>query len=99
MQLFSIGLVKLNLDGTPRRDDAGRTMDTYTNDDIVTFSRAWTGHDLQPPRVNVEVDQDFLGQDSGGKNYIDQPAAAVAQPVVAAAEPLAAVAQPAAAVT
>ena len=74
MQLFSIGLVKLNLDGTPRRDDAGRTMDTYTNDDIVTFSRAWTGHDLQPPRVNVEVDQDFQKTTStrrGGKNYID----------------------------
>ena len=71
MQLFSIGLIKLSPDGTPLRDDAGRTMDTYTNDDIVTFSRAWTGHDLQPRRLNVEVDQDFLGQDGGGDNYID----------------------------
>jgi len=69
MQLFSIGLVKLNPDGTPLRDSAGRTMDTYTNDDIITFSRAWTGHALQPPRVNIEADENF--HFNGGANYID----------------------------
>ena len=68
MQLFSIGLVKLNPDGTPLRDSAGRTMDTYTKDDIVTFSRAWTGFSRQPARTNLENKD---GTNDGGKNYID----------------------------
>ena len=71
MQLFSIGLYRLHPDGTPLRDAAGEIMGTYTNDDIVTFSRAWTGHDLQPRRVNVEADQNFAAQPEGGQNYID----------------------------
>ena len=45
----------LNPDGTPLRDAAGKMIDTHTNDDIQTFARAWTGHDLQPWRVNIEA--------------------------------------------
>ena len=54
MQLFSIGLILLNRDGTPVLDAAGAHIQTYTNDDIMDFSRAWTGFDLQPPRGNIE---------------------------------------------
>lgn len=43
MQLFSIGLVELNLDGTPRRDGAGNTIPTYNNEVITHFARALTG--------------------------------------------------------
>ena len=54
MQLFSIGLIMLNRDGTPLLDGAGRQVQTYSNDDIMDFSRIWTGFDLQPPRGNIE---------------------------------------------
>lgn len=43
MQLFTIGLVQLNLDGTPKLDAAGNTLDTYTQDDITNLSRVFTG--------------------------------------------------------
>ncbi len=43
MQLFSIGLVELNLDGTPRRDAGGNTIPTYNNEVITNFARALTG--------------------------------------------------------
>ncbi len=43
MQLFSIGLVKLNIDGTEELDSNGNTIATYTNDDITEYARVWTG--------------------------------------------------------
>jgi len=42
MQLFSIGLVKLNPDGTVVVDEStGEPVPTYTNDDISTLRRCW----------------------------------------------------------
>lgn len=35
-------------------------MLTYTNDDIMSFSRAWTGFDIQSRRGNVEGNQNYL---------------------------------------
>lgn len=43
MQLFSIGLVELNIDGTPRLDSNGRTIATYDNTRITHLARALTG--------------------------------------------------------
>jgi uncharacterized protein (DUF1800 family) len=43
MQLFSIGLVQLNADGTPRTDAAGRTIPTYGNADITGLAKVFTG--------------------------------------------------------
>jgi uncharacterized protein (DUF1800 family) len=43
MQLFSIGLIKLNIDGTPKLDSDGDTIATYNNDDITEYARVWTG--------------------------------------------------------
>ena len=54
MQLFSMGLVQLNMDGSPKRDEYGSTLLSYTNDDIMSFSRAWTGFTLQSRRGNIE---------------------------------------------
>ena len=54
MQLFSMGILKLNMDGSPQLDVQGNTMLAYTNDDIMSLSRAWTGFDLQPRRSNIE---------------------------------------------
>ncbi|KAL7543207.1 hypothetical protein ACHAXR_012486, partial [Thalassiosira sp. AJA248-18] len=55
MQLFSIGLTKLNDDGTPVLDPVtGNSLETYTNEDIVSFARSWTGFSRRPVRGNNE---------------------------------------------
>lgn len=43
LQLFSIGEVRLNPDGTPQLDAAGKTIPTYDQDVILALSRALTG--------------------------------------------------------
>ena len=45
MQLMSIGLVMLNADGTPQRDSAGKTIDSYTQSDVTNLARVFTGYD------------------------------------------------------
>ena len=56
MQLFSIGLWQLNDDGTPIIDpNTNQYINTYSNDDIVSFARVWTGWNLQPARGNIHM--------------------------------------------
>ncbi|GAA4362118.1 DUF1800 domain-containing protein [Kangiella marina] len=43
MQLFSVGLVELNLDGTPKLDANGNTIPTYDQDDIEGLAHVFTG--------------------------------------------------------
>lgn len=43
MQLFTIGLVQLNPDGTPRLDGTGAQIETYTNADITGLAKVFTG--------------------------------------------------------
>ena len=43
MQLFSIGLLELNPDGTERLDASGNTIETYGNEDIEGMARVFTG--------------------------------------------------------
>ena len=43
MQLFSIGVYKLNADGTPQRDGRGRFVETYSQRDVEELARALTG--------------------------------------------------------
>jgi uncharacterized protein (DUF1800 family) len=43
MQLFAIGLVELNVDGTQRRDASGNAIPTYNQDIIEGFARVFTG--------------------------------------------------------
>ena len=43
MQLFSIGLVKLNNDGTPKRDEFGKTQVTYDQSVVQGFAKVFTG--------------------------------------------------------
>lgn len=45
MQLFSIGLIKLNLDATPQMVD-GKPAETYGLDDITGLARIFTGWDF-----------------------------------------------------
>ncbi len=55
MQLFSVGVSMLNIDGTLQHDDEGSPIATYTNDDIQNFARAWTGFKRQEMRSNIEA--------------------------------------------
>ena len=43
LQLFSVGLVQLNADGTPKRGADGKPLPTYGGDEIKAFARAFTG--------------------------------------------------------
>ena len=55
MQLFAIGVYKLNADGTPQRDGRGRFIETYTQRDVEELARAltgWTRDYSGPPRPN-----------------------------------------------
>lgn len=46
MQLFSIGLVELNLDGTVKLDASGDPIPTYDQDDIKALARVFTGWNM-----------------------------------------------------
>lgn len=43
MQLFTIGLWQLNVDGTRRRDGSGNFIPTYNQDDVSGLARVFTG--------------------------------------------------------
>jgi len=49
MQLFSIGLVELEINGTVRRNDAGEAISTYTPEIISGFARVFTGWHWECP--------------------------------------------------
>ena len=55
MQLFSLGLVKLNMDGSVVVDEDGKPMQTYSIADIVSYARAWTGFERPSERGGVSV--------------------------------------------
>ncbi|NCP18459.1 MAG: DUF1800 domain-containing protein [Erythrobacter sp.] len=46
MQLFTIGLYELNIDGTWKTDGSGHPIETYTNADIEGLAKVFTGYDL-----------------------------------------------------
>ncbi|HTD05911.1 DUF1800 domain-containing protein [Undibacterium sp.] len=58
MQLFSIGLQQLNLDGTPKLA-GGTTQDTYGQDDITGLARVFTGWDF-----------DMAGKDASTPDFL-----------------------------
>jgi uncharacterized protein (DUF1800 family) len=43
MQLFTIGLVELNIDGSERKGDKGQAIPTYTQEIVQGFAHAFTG--------------------------------------------------------
>jgi apolipoprotein N-acyltransferase len=48
LQLFSIGTVELNFDHTPKLDNKGRPIPTYTQETVVNFTKAFSGWTLAP---------------------------------------------------
>lgn len=53
MQLFSIGLFQLKMDGSTMMQN-GEELQTYDNTDIQTFARAWTGFRRHNLRFNKD---------------------------------------------
>lgn len=49
MQLFSIGLVQLNIDGSVRNDATGQPLSTYNQDVIEGFAKVFTGWKWECP--------------------------------------------------
>ena len=45
MQLFTIGVNKLNLDGS-EQTSGGKKLDSYTQDDVTNLARVFTGYDF-----------------------------------------------------
>ncbi len=43
LQLFSIGLYQLNLDGSLKLDQSGKPVPTYDNEEVKGFARVYTG--------------------------------------------------------
>ncbi|HYJ48227.1 MAG TPA: DUF1800 domain-containing protein, partial [Pyrinomonadaceae bacterium] len=53
LQLFSVGLDKLNTDGTPQLDSQGNRIPTYDQTTITNFARVFTGWRLAAPKVTM----------------------------------------------
>lgn len=47
LQLFTIGLVELKMDGSPKLGADGKPIETFTNEDIVGLARVFTGMSLK----------------------------------------------------
>ena len=57
-QLFTIGIQKLNTDGTLMLDANDKPIPTYDNTDIQNFARSWTGFDRREVRGNTEMNEE-----------------------------------------
>lgn len=62
MQLFTIGLLELNNDGTPVLDDSGEAIETYSSEDIDGLARVFTGMDIDVDRVDFYQDPQALAR-------------------------------------
>ena len=70
MQLFSIGLVQLNADGTPRRDAAGRSVATYTNADIGGMAKVFSGWSWAGPDTSDNRFRDWLANPDPNRDIL-----------------------------
>jgi len=76
MQLFSIGTVLLNPDGTPQLDAAGNTIPTYTHDDIAGLAKVFTGiswYSPSGPNESSWLSSAYSFFDQGGDNGNPSP--------------------------
>ncbi|MES2297744.1 MAG: DUF1800 domain-containing protein [Pseudomonadota bacterium] len=85
MQLFTLGVTRLNADGSVMRDAAGKPLETYTQNDVQAMARALTGWEsvsLAPPGLRhsqhrYPLVESFKGShDSEEKKLLGQTIAA-----------------------
>jgi uncharacterized protein (DUF1800 family) len=81
MQLFSLGLNKLNPDGSSVSDGTGNPIPTYIQDDVMALGRSFTGwtFPVQPGQSMQKHNPDYYGgpmvayeanHDSGAKTFL-----------------------------
>ena len=74
MQLFSLGTVLLNEDGTPNLDASGKEQPVYDQDTVLAMSRVFTGWNLSTVIVHPDIVQgsyDFSQPLVADENYHD----------------------------
>ena len=78
LQLFSVGLDRLNPDGTPVLDSEGRRVPVYSQDDITAFARVFTGWNYAlpqagaPPNTNNRRDPMTLTRNNAANHDVGQ---------------------------
>jgi uncharacterized protein (DUF1800 family) len=76
MQLFSIGLIQLNLDGSEKADANGKKLETYTQNDVTNLARVFTGYDFDfsdGQRLQVIADGVVQGYDIPSYAFARKP--------------------------
>ena len=74
MQLMTIGVVELNLDGTVKRDTLGRPIPTYSTDDIGGLAKVFTGYSyFSPNPTNTTFGGRNLPADARVRSMIPYP--------------------------
>lgn len=78
MQLFTIGLVELNRDGTERTNAQGEPIESYDNTDITELAKVFTGlwwGDLEFRRNRGDVDDaiEVLPMDMSDEDHSPEP--------------------------
>ena len=73
MQLFSIGLYELNIDGTLRTDSAGNPVETYDNDDVTGIAKAFTGYDYDYTGIGFTPDPNNASNQIPDPDYTRNP--------------------------
>jgi uncharacterized protein (DUF1800 family) len=72
MQLFSIGLYQLNLDGSPRMQ-GGERVETYASEDIAGLAKVFTGFSLDCPAFpDNNCFFNGVGSDAGAQPFSDR---------------------------
>lgn len=78
MQLFSVGLVRLNLDGTVQNDASGNPIPTYGQPEVAGLARVFTGWASRPTTHTGEqafrFDQDYVHPMVAYENHHDTDA-------------------------
>ncbi len=75
MQLFTIGLNQLNMDGTPVTS-GGQPVPTYTQDDVAQHARVWTGYALAnndnttPARMRLPLAITATQHETGATSFL-----------------------------
>jgi uncharacterized protein (DUF1800 family) len=98
MQLFTLGLNQLNPDGTPVLDSNGNPIPTYTQNDVMSMGRVFTGwtYPPTPGQPSQDHNPEYYGgpmvpveslHDTGAKTLLGQsiPAGGTAEQDLAAA--------------
>jgi uncharacterized protein (DUF1800 family) len=83
MQLFTLGLNVLNQDGTAQTDGSGNPVPTYTQNDVMSLGRSFTGwtYPTEPGQSLARHNPQYFGgnmiafesnHDSGAKTFLGQ---------------------------